>query len=317
MAAVVRLKDLAESTTDVFNVRPDLIEIEEGFNLRRESPELAAHILWLKDQMLEHGFLRSAPLIVRMKEDKSAVVVVNGHCRFTAAKLAMAEGMVLETIPCVSEGRGVDRVKRLDIMVASNTGLGFSPIEMADGVRRYLSFGLSEVAIAKKFGKSRQWVENVLDLAESPPEVIAAVEAGNIKPTEAVKLVRSEGGPGAVALIAEAKNHTANNGAKAGRITAAVIEKTRAATKPKPAPVAPSAPARFPVVDGNSGVSVGASVAHAPVLEAEEPEARDVFTASRQLVNLWANMCETQPEKVRDLPPSFAAAMIRLRESLA
>jgi ParB-like chromosome segregation protein Spo0J len=210
-----RLKDFGK-TSDLFNIAVDDIEIDPDFNLRLDTPELAEHIDWLVGQIKDRGFLRTKPLIVRLSRDKR-VFLVDGHCRLAAVKICIAEGVPIETLPCLPEGKGVDRIDRTVMMFAANAGLNFSPLEQAIGVKRLLSYGMSEAQVGKAIGRTRQHVANLLELAGAPEGVKVMVVSGVLSATEAVKTIRRDG-DGAEATLKEAETLRLADGRK--KITA-------------------------------------------------------------------------------------------------
>lgn len=214
-----RLKDFGK-TSDLFNIPVRDIQVDPEFNIRLDTPELAQHIEWLRGQIRDYGFLRSKPLIVRLTADKR-VVLVDGHCRLTAVRLCNADGAGIDNLPCLPEGKGVSDIDRTLLMFSANSGLNHSPLEQALGVKRLLSYGLTEVEIGKRIGKTRQHVANLLELAGAPEGVRMMVVQGNLAATEAVKTIRREGA-NATAVLQDAAERTRAAGKT--KVTAKVIE---------------------------------------------------------------------------------------------
>lgn len=210
----MRLKDMASSTADIFNIPVDLIGVDPHFNVRFDTPELADHIEALRDSIIGSGFLRSRPLTVRMAEDQAGVIVVDGHCRLAAARLAIAAGAEVKTLPCVAEGRGVRDADRDMMLLTANNGLPLSQLEQAEVVKRLLSYGWSEADIGKKMGRSRQHVMNLLALSEVPESVRSCVVSGQVSGTAAVALVRREGAAGAVRVLEKAVSRAGGGAVK-------------------------------------------------------------------------------------------------------
>jgi ParB-like chromosome segregation protein Spo0J len=190
--------------SDLFGIPPDLLDPNPD-NIRLDTPELREHVRTIANSIIGQGFLRSRPLTIRLIGERA--LVVDGNCRLAAIRLAIAEGAEIKDVPCVSEPRGTDDADRVCNMLLANSGLAHTPLEYTTAVKRLLSYGWTDADVAKKLGKSRAWVANLLDLAEAPPEVRAAVADGSVSSTLAVKLVR-EHGAGAAAVVAEAKAKT-------------------------------------------------------------------------------------------------------------
>jgi ParB family transcriptional regulator, chromosome partitioning protein len=190
---MARLKDLADTTSDVFNMPLDRITIDPDFNVRHDSPDLRSHIEALRDSMLAQGYLRTRPLTIRMSSDQTSVTLIDGHCRFAAAKMAIAAGAEIVNIPCIAEGKGVSAADRALMLLTANNGLPLSPMEQAEVVKRLMSYGWSETEIGRKMGRTRQHVANLLELAGAPDAVRVMVVQGTVSATEAVKAIRRDG----------------------------------------------------------------------------------------------------------------------------
>jgi ParB family transcriptional regulator, chromosome partitioning protein len=210
----MRLKDMASSTADIFNIPVELIGVDPDFNVRFDTEALHDHIEALRDSIIGSGFLRSRPLTIRMSDDQTGVIVVDGHCRLAATKLAIAAGAEVKTLPCVAEGRGVRDADRDMMLLTANNGLPLSQLEQAEVVKRLLSYGWSEAEIGKRMGRSRQHVMNLLALSEVPESVRACVVTGQVSGTAAVALVRREGAAGAVKVLEQAVSRNGGGAVK-------------------------------------------------------------------------------------------------------
>lgn len=229
----MRLKDFVKQSggtmSDLFNLPLAFLDANPD-NIRLDTQELRDHIRGIADSIIATGFLRSRPLTVRLVGERA--IVVDGNCRFAAAKIAASEGAELLTIPCVPEAVGTTEAERIANMVLANSGLPHSPIEMTAAVKRLVSYGWTDTQIAKRLGRSRQYVTNLLDLAGAAPDVQLMITNGTVSATEAIKLIRSEG-DNAGEVIREAVAKTGK-----ARVTAKDI---------KPTTVAPEKPVKTPV----------------------------------------------------------------------
>ncbi len=200
----MKLKDLVKSSggtgSDLWNIPVDMLHANTT-NIRLDGPALREHIAGLADSIEAHGFLRSRPLTVRQAGD--LLVVVDGNCRLLAVKLAMSRGAEIKTLPCLSEAPNTNDADRTLNMLLANSGLAHTPLEYAAAIKRLLSWGWSDTDIAKKLGKSRQWVSNVLETAALPADVQAQLVDSVVSATQARKLVRQHGDK-AAAVIAGA-----------------------------------------------------------------------------------------------------------------
>lgn len=218
------IKDGEIKRADAMKVRIEDIHEEPGFNLRREGEDLQASIDALATHIRSGGMV--PPLEVRPRE-AGGVFVVDGHRR-RRAYLQVAEDIRDangETwIPVVAfVGNDAERVARI---MTSAEGRSLSSLEVAEGYRRLVAFGWSADEIARKVGKTRQHVDQLLILANANSDVQAMVARGEVSATSAIDTVRKHGEQAGEKLGA------AVNAAKAGGKGKA----TAGAIKGKPLP---------------------------------------------------------------------------------
>lgn len=234
----MRLKDFVKQSGgtagNLFNLPVDLLDPNPG-NIRLDRQELRDHIRALADDIKAHGYDRTRPLTIRLVDDRAQVQ--DGNCRLMAVRVAIAEGAQIVNLPCLPETEGLTEADALVRMATRNTSLPHSPIEYAEIIKRFRSWGWTDSDIARRLQKSRQWLANIMDLAGAPAEVRDAVAAGAVSATQAVKLIRSEGA-NAGAVIARARAETggrvtAKHVAPAAVVVPKVVE---AGAEPEPSP---------------------------------------------------------------------------------
>lgn len=120
----------------------------------------------LTDSIKEHGVIQ--PLIVRKTGNKYEIVA--GERRWRAAKNAK-----LKTVPVIV--REYDNAKMAEIALVENIQRhDLNAIEEAEGIKRLMNeFGLNQEQAAKKIGRSRSAVTNILRLLNLPAGVRQAV----------------------------------------------------------------------------------------------------------------------------------------------
>lgn len=235
--APVSLKAMAEAKADgiqkatYFKVRPDVVEFEEGFNLREEGPELDAHIERLYLAMKEGAYI--PPIDVSVIEGR--VIARDGHCRTRAARRLQAEGLDYQLEARQLRGNDSDAVFH---MLGSGQGKAFTPLEQGRGFLRLIRFGHEVAEIAKKTGLHRSTIENGLALAEAPVAVQSMVAEGKVSSSLALQTVRDHGPKATEKLEAAVKTAEASGKKKA---TAKHIEpKPRGQTLPPKATPSPA-----------------------------------------------------------------------------
>ena len=125
----------------------------------------------------EHGILQ--PLIVTSKND-GIYELVAGERRLRAAKLAG-----LSKVPVIV--RTATEQQKLELALIENIQRqDLSPIEEAKAYRQLIDeYNFTQEEVAKKMGKSRAYVANIMRLLNLPEEAQAAVADGRITPSNA------------------------------------------------------------------------------------------------------------------------------------
>lgn len=122
------------------------------------------------------------PILVRPKGSKYELVV--GERRLRAARMIKAATIRAEV-------RGMSDDDVLDAMIAENACReDLNPIEEANHLKRVLEVGrLTQTELARRVGKSQEWVANRLRLAASPTELQALIISREITPHHALVLL--------------------------------------------------------------------------------------------------------------------------------
>ena len=129
----------------------------------------------------EHGLLQ--PILVRPKNSKFEIVC--GNRRFEACRRLMKRH-----IDCVVRDLSDPIAFELSIIenIQRNT---ISPVEEARAYRQYVvDFGWGGVTdLAKKVGKSQEYISHRMALLELPDSVLSKISRGDITPSQAQELV--------------------------------------------------------------------------------------------------------------------------------
>lgn len=188
------IKDGEVKRADAMKVRLEDLHEEPGFNLRTEGEDLQASIAALAEFIADGG--QVPPLEVRPRAG-GGVYLVDGHRRTRAMQLLDAQGRLVRdpagdfwvhVVPFT--GNDAERVARV---ITSQEGRKLEPLELAAGYKRLAAFGWGADQIAKKVGKTRQHVDQMLILADAPSAVHAMVKDGAVSAAVAVETVRKHG----------------------------------------------------------------------------------------------------------------------------
>lgn len=230
------IKDGDVRRADAMKVKLEDFHEEPGFNLRTEGEALEASIDALAEFIANGGQI---PALEVRPRAEGGVWLVDGHRRRRAMlKLDKAGRLprtpnkenpdILEAwIPVVAfEGSDADRVARI---ISSQENEKLSPLELADGYKRLRAFGWFPEQIAKKVGRTRQHVEQVLTVGNANTDVQNLVAAGHVSATTAAQVVREHGDGAGKVLGAELEKAQANGKKKvtAGTMKGPSIPKPR------------------------------------------------------------------------------------------
>jgi ParB family transcriptional regulator, chromosome partitioning protein len=137
----------------------------------------------LADSILEHGVVQ--PIIV--KKSIKGYELIAGERRTKASKLAG-----LKTIPAII--RDFNDQEMMEIALIENIQReNLNPIEEANAYENIInSTKMTQDEIAKKFGKSRSYITNMLGLLKLPEETKKLVENGKLSMSHARSLSKLE-----------------------------------------------------------------------------------------------------------------------------
>ena len=256
------------TTGNLFNVPVNRLRCNPK-NIRLDTPAFREGIAALARDIKENGFDRSQ--VLRIRQDESEVghfIVESGNRRLLATRLAIEWGAAVLNLPAVLERDGMTEQERLANIVLDGEREGYTAAEYAIVIRRFESWGWSQVDIAAKLRKSRQWIINTLETAALPEDVQALVENGAVSATTARAVVQQHG-----TLAAET----------IGRVRAETGGKK---VTPRYLRVVPDVPEPEPSAESTSAPS--ATVANAPVDSTADPVVADDLTlAVRRFIVAW------------------------------
>jgi ParB family chromosome partitioning protein len=138
----------------------------------------------LTDSVREKGVLE--PLLVRFLPESGKYMIISGERRYLAARAAG-----LYELPCIE--KDVDDVETLELGLIENLQRkDLTPFEEADGVQVLATrFGLTHEEIARKVGKSRSSITEVLSLRTIPDEIKAlCIENGVLSKSQLLQVAR-------------------------------------------------------------------------------------------------------------------------------
>lgn len=170
--------------SEIYNDAIFWIEVDKikpnPFQPRREFDE--ARLRDLADSIRQYGVLQ--PLVVTRKEvereDGGLAVeyeLIAGERRLRASKIA---GITM--VPAViRDGEETDKMKLEMAIIENLQREDLNPVDRAQAFNQLISdFGLKHVEVARKVGKSREYVSNSIRILALPEDILNAIVSGQI-----------------------------------------------------------------------------------------------------------------------------------------
>ncbi len=149
---------------------------------REKLENLPADILELAESIKEHGILQ--PLIVTYDPAEDVYILIAGERRWRAAQQAG-----LDSVPALI--REATEQERLELALIENIQRAdLDPLEEAEAYRQLTeNFSLTHDEVARRVGKSRETITNILRLLNLAPDVREALLKGKITESHARTLL--------------------------------------------------------------------------------------------------------------------------------
>ena len=208
-------RDIAVKRGETVNYyRPDQFVIRSDLNARDMStPDNVAHVEWLANEMRLKGFTS----VLRCMMWEGELVLTEGHCRTTAAKLAISrEWLPTDTLlPALTEPKGTSLLDLYSRQVSGNgTSKELNVEETIANVKRIMSVGKSVAEAAALVGKSVSYVNQLLEFQGAPTEVHKMVAEGKVSLKTAAETIRKKGSTEGVKALYDGLKKAAEEGRK-------------------------------------------------------------------------------------------------------
>jgi ParB/RepB/Spo0J family partition protein len=175
--------------SDVQKLDPRQIRIADGWNPRMTfgGPEDLA----LKESIKANGVLE--PVRVRKGADGD-LYLINGERRLRATMDAIEEGSDIRSIPAIVERSTITDAEAMYTALACNTGRPLTDRENAEAFRRLTGWGQNINDIARRVGRGVNWVKQRLALVDATPEMMIAIELGELPVHCAASIIKKAKG---------------------------------------------------------------------------------------------------------------------------
>ncbi|MBC8641660.1 hypothetical protein IAG25_33075 [Caballeronia sp. EK] len=209
LRAIADQKTLGVGKDNIFKIDPRVIKIEQGFNIRFETPRRRAYI----DDM-KVAFRAGAtfpPLRVRAEDGE--VILVDGHNRLQMYQELIEEGAEILFVLCL-EFRGNEAERVSHMTATGKQGLQILALEAGHGYRRLTNWGWPVQQIATRDGVSDTYVEQCIMLAEAPIAIQQMIVREEVACHVVVDVLRKHGKRAHEVLVAGLERAKATGGKK-------------------------------------------------------------------------------------------------------
>ncbi|HAU9839230.1 TPA: hypothetical protein JFP82_002034 [Vibrio cholerae O1] len=191
-----------------FQADPELLWIEPGYNLRQE---IKAHkVIAFIMSYINGDYVPPIEVTVVELDGKERLKTVEGHHRTVSLWFVKKLNYEIEKISVIPlPGNEVEHLLRQFKSAESDA---HTPIELALGYKRLLSYGLTPSEVATKLQVTPAQVGNYMLLLTAPEELKTLIHQGVYPPTNAWNDIREHGGDIA---LAKAHEYLRVKGAKA------------------------------------------------------------------------------------------------------
>lgn len=173
---------LSNKKTDLHMIDVRTITVQDNFNVRRDYGNMGE----LTESIRQNGVLQ--PL--RCYRRNGEFILVDGHRRLKACLKIIEEDNVSMRVSVVTEGRNVSPEQRVIDMITLNEGKRLNPLEEAEAVSRLLNYGLQEVEVSHKIGKTLTYISNLKLIHSAPEKIKVMVRSEQISSTLLMQLMR-------------------------------------------------------------------------------------------------------------------------------
>lgn len=171
--------------SDVLHIPPSMIEIEEGFNTRKDF-DLDGLVQSIKE------FGVKQPMTCYKVKGEERYIIIDGERRLRAVQTLARMGVEIVRVPVIPMNKPAQD-ERMFLLLVKNDGKNLTHLELAATYKRLIDYGHTITEIATKIGRQYTHVSDMLKLLEMPIEVQNAIREGRTTANQALGLLDDVG----------------------------------------------------------------------------------------------------------------------------
>lgn len=190
------MRSAGASSSDLWKVPLHVIKVLPNYNVRIRNEAYDAKVREIADSIKANGFYVDKPLsgyIAKNDDGTEEIILIGGHRRLEAVKIAVAEGAEITTVPMIVKPFGTSMEDLLVDLKVGNDGEPITVLEQAILCQRLTAFGWEPSQIAARLGYQSKHVTNLLSLAGAPKKVRDHVAADRISASMVIQLLAQYG----------------------------------------------------------------------------------------------------------------------------
>jgi len=199
MADVIAATGATKSAKMLMVPIDQIVEVP-GYNFRiTDTDDYRAKVLELKESIMAEGYYDSQPLgcFPALVDGEPKMVLISGHGRFEAAKLAVAAGADIDRLPVVLKKAGSSNVDLAVSLHKENINARPTMLEQAVLVHRLYKSGMTDTEVAERLNITERAVGDLKVLIAAPRDLRDMVKHGTISATELITRLKKDKDGGA------------------------------------------------------------------------------------------------------------------------
>lgn len=193
----------AKRDDSFYRFDPNALVVRTDLNIRFQTAKLKERIRLLANDMKVNGFRTDRPLtcFIDRINGVDELVIVDGHTRLAAVRIAISEGAEVESVPVCLLPKSTSMSDIQAAQVRSNTGTAYGMLETAIGVARLANRGHSPDECAQLIGVTATHIDNLMVLAAAPKALQLMIANEQVSASTVIAAIRDLGAENALRTL--------------------------------------------------------------------------------------------------------------------